>query len=62
MVNLILTIMNSILTAKIEWNPPPSYFSNLLLLIHMLATGLNLPGAVADFNQQVIKAITLDVI
>ena len=58
-VNLILTITNSVLLLKQDWNLPPSYFSTLLLLCHMLATGIKLPGAVSDFNQQVIEAITL---
>ena len=49
-VNLILTIMNSASIIKLNWNPPPSYFSNLLLLCHILATGIKLPGAVTDFN------------
>ena len=58
-VNLILTVMNSALIIKLDWNPPPSYFSNLLLLCHFLATGLKLPGAVEDFNMQVVNAVTL---
>ena len=53
-VNLILTIMNSTLIIKLNWNPPPSYFPNLLLITHMLASGLNLPGALSDFNQKVV--------
>lgn len=50
-VNMILTIMNSVLITKLNWNPAPSYFSNLLLLTHLLASGLTLPGAATDFNQ-----------
>jgi len=51
--------MNSALLIKQDWNLPPSYFSNLLLLCHMLAIGIKLPGAVTDFNQQVVEAVTL---
>jgi len=57
--NLVLTIMNSVLVLKQDWNLPPSYFSNLLLLCHMLATGIKLPGAVTDFNQQVVEAVAI---
>jgi hypothetical protein len=59
-VNLILTILNAALILKLSWNPPPGYFSNLLLLCHMLATGLKLPGGVTDFNEQIVKAVTLN--
>jgi len=59
LVNLILMILNSALLIKQDWNLPPSYFSNLLLLCHMLATGIKLPGAVIDFNQRVVAAVTL---
>ena len=58
-VNLILTITNSVLLLKQDWNLPPSYFANLLLLCHMLVTGIKLPGAVTDFNQQVVEAVAL---
>ena len=59
-VNLVLTVMNSALLMKVNWNPPPSYFSNILFLCHFLASGIELPGAVADFNYQVVKAVTLN--
>ena len=58
--NLILTFTNLALIVKENWNPPPTHFSNLLLLSHMFATGLNLPGAMADFNQRVVQAATLN--
>ena len=58
-VNLLLTIMNSSLIIQLNWNPPPTYFSNVLLLCHMLVTGIKLPGAVTQFNQQVVNAVTL---
>jgi len=51
--------MSSVLLFKEEWNLPPSYFSNTLLLCHMLATGIKLPGAVTEFNRQVVEAVTL---
>jgi len=51
--------MNSALLLQQDWNLPPSYFPNLLLLCHMLATGIKLPGAVTDFNQQVVEAVAL---
>ena len=58
-VNLILTIMNTVLLMKQDWNLPPSYFSNLLLICHMVVTGIKLPGAMTDFNQQVAEALSL---
>jgi hypothetical protein len=58
-VNVLLTIMNSARLIKQDWNLPPSYFTYLLLLCHMLAIGIKLPGAVTDFNQQVVEAVTL---
>ena len=57
--NSILTIINSVLLVRQNWNLPPSYFSDLLLLCHMLSTGIKLPGAVIYFNQRVIEAVTL---
>jgi len=51
--------MNSALLIKQDWNLPPSYFSNLLLVCHMLASGVKLPGAVTDFNQRVFEAVAL---
>jgi hypothetical protein len=56
---MILTILNSVLLMQQDWNLPPSYFSNLLLICHMLATGIKLPGAVTDFNQRVFEAVAL---
>jgi hypothetical protein len=38
--NLILTILNSVLIQNLNWNPPPTYFSDLLLICHLLATDL----------------------
>ena len=54
-----MTIMNSVLLLQQDWNLPPSYFSNLLLICHMLASGIKLPGAVIDFNQRVFEAVAL---
>jgi hypothetical protein len=51
--------MSSVQLLQQEWNLPPSYFSNLLLICHMLATGIKLPGAVTDFNQRVVEAVAL---
>jgi hypothetical protein len=51
--------MNSVLLLKQDWNLPPSYFSNLLLICHMLGTGIKLPGAVTDFIQRVFEAVAL---
>jgi len=58
-VHLLLTMMNFVLLLEQDWNLPLSYFSNLLLLCHILATGIKLPGAVTDFNQQVVQAVAL---
>ena len=38
--NLILTILNSVLIQNLYWNPAPTYFSDLLLICHLLATDL----------------------
>ena len=51
--------MNTILLMKQDWNLPPSYFSNLLLVCHLVVTGIKLPGAMTDFNQQVVEAVSL---
>ena len=59
-VNIVLTLMNSALIIKLEWNPPPSYFSNLLLFCHMVASGIKLPGAMIEFNEQIVKVATLN--
>jgi hypothetical protein len=49
-INSILTITNFIMLTKFDLNLPPSYFADLLLLCHMLGTGLPLPGALSVFN------------
>jgi len=59
-INSLLTFTNIILIKKFDLNLPPGYFGDVLLLCHMLATNLNLPGALKEFNQQVIGALTLN--
>ena len=61
MVNIILIIMNSLLLTKLEWNLLPVYVQNLLLICHVLSTGIKLPGAVAYFNMKIVEVITLDI-
>jgi len=58
-VNVLLTTTSSVLLPSQDWNLPPSYFPNLLLLCHIFATGIKLPGAVAEFNQRVVGAVAL---
>ena len=54
---MILTVTNFIL---VELNFPPSYFGDVLVVCHMVGTGLPLPGAIAEFNQQLLEAVTLN--
>jgi hypothetical protein len=49
-INSVLTAINFILITKFDLNLPPSYFGELLLLCHMLGTGLHLPAALTVFN------------
>ena len=55
--NSILTATNFIL---LEMNLPPSYFGDVLVVCHMVGTGLTLPGALVEFNQQLVEAVTLN--
>ena len=59
-INSVLTAINFILITKFDLNLPPSYFGDLLLLCHMLGTGLHLPAALTVFNQRLIDAVTLN--
>ena len=49
-VSIVLSVMNIALLDKVYWNPPPTFFADLLLLCHVLATHTELPGAVTEFN------------
>jgi hypothetical protein len=49
-INSVLTAINFTLITKFDLNLPPSYFGDLLLLCHMLGTGLKLPAALTVFN------------
>ena len=44
---------------KRPFYPPPSYFADLLLIAHMVATGTILPGSMAEFNRFMVRATTL---
>jgi len=52
--------MNTILISEFDLNLPPSYFGDVLLLSHMIATGINFPGALSDFNTHLVEALTLN--
>jgi len=60
MMNIILMALNLLLATNLEWNPLPNYSANLLLICHLFATGIKLPGAMADFNRKIVALATLN--
>jgi len=52
--------MNVIFVKKFDLNLPPSYFGDVLLLCHMIGTGINFSGALSDFNMRLVEAVTLN--
>ena len=56
-VNLTLMVMNLLILKEVDWGLPPSYFSDILLLSHVVGTMITLPGAATEFNQQLVDAI-----
>ena len=58
--NVILMALNLLLAKNLEWNPLPNYTANLLLICHLFATGTELPGAMAEFNREIVEVATLN--
>jgi len=58
--SIILMVLNFLLVKNLEWSPLPTYTANLLLISHLFATGIELPGAMAEFNGKIVEVATLN--